>query len=628
MKKTIAYDIFCLILVIALLVVFSTFIFGQDEKATRLSVDQWLEDLKAVEQFIEKTHPNPWTRISKEDFQKISTGIRSNMEKMNDAQRATALMRLTASIRDGHTELRPFSAPGFDQWFPVRFYAFFDGLRIVSTDEKNVNLLGAEVLRIGSVSAEEAVKNCGGILGADNEFGVSMKAPMILSNAGALLGLGIIEDPNEVNITVRIGNDEKTVTLTSNQKKFDTGWFFGSLSDGPLESMTASVFSSASSVQQSYLARNKETFWLEILEDGRTMFVQINAMRDGTDESFGKFVDRMYTTFDERKCNRLIIDIRFNTGGNNELARPILYGIIKRDIINRRGGLFVFLGQRTFSAAIGLLGYLVEHTNALLVGSPPRAPLNAFGDADAMRLPNSRMLLICSTLFHQKGSASDNSRYVRLNIAAPMLYADVKSGTDSALNAIKRRTDHRTVAEIFINDGAEEGLAAYKQRKADAMGFNWVNVYNGRALHGAGYSLLGRGRVDDAIAAFRLNAQVYPDIGFVWDALADGLLAAGDVNGVIDAAKKLEKAGWRRSAQTKLQQGLKQSLEKKDISAAQTYTSYAIETYPETAMYWVFKGQLAELEGDTEEALKCYRKALAINNDLEEPRKALARLKK
>lgn len=40
------------------------------------------------------------------------------------------------------------------------------------------------------------------------------------------------------------------------------------------------------------------------------------------------------------------------------------------------------------------------------------------------------------------------------------------------------------------------------------------------------YGILGRGEVDDAIAAFRYNVELYPDSANVYDSLGDGLVAA------------------------------------------------------------------------------------------------------
>jgi hypothetical protein len=53
---------------------------------------------------------------------------------------------------------------------------------------------------------------------------------------------------------------------------------------------------------------------------------------------------------------------------------------IKRDTsVNRPGRLFVLVGRKTFSAGIGLVEGIIDHTSAVLVGEPAGAPLDVGG---------------------------------------------------------------------------------------------------------------------------------------------------------------------------------------------------------------------------------------------------------
>lgn len=47
-------------------------------------------------------------------------------------------------------------------------------------------------------------------------------------------------------------------------------------------------------------------------------------------------------------------------------------------------------------------------------------------------------------------------------------------------------------------------------------------------LNTAGYWLLRRGRVDDAIAVFRVNVEMFPDAFNPYDSLGEAYLARGD----------------------------------------------------------------------------------------------------
>jgi len=58
-------------------------------------------------------------------------------------------------------------------------------------------------------------------------------------------------------------------------------------------------------------------------------------------------------------------------------------------------------------------------------------------------------------------------------------------------------------------------------------------------LNVRGYQALNQGRIDDAIALFKLNTIVYPHSSNTWDSLSDGYLAADDRKNAIKCMKKV-----------------------------------------------------------------------------------------
>jgi len=72
--------------------------------------------------------------------------------------------------------------------------------------------------------------------------------------------------------------------------------------------------------------------------------------------------------------------------------------------------------------------------------------------------------------------------------------------------------------------GVPAALARYRQLKATAAK---DYMFNPGELNRIGYALLHRGRIDDAIQVWELNAQEYPGDWDVHDSLGDGYAAAG-----------------------------------------------------------------------------------------------------
>jgi C-terminal processing protease CtpA/Prc len=66
--------------------------------------------------------------------------------------------------------------------------------------------------------------------------------------------------------------------------------------------------------------------------------------------------------------SRLIVDLRWNNGGNTFLTLPFLHRLIGDAKVNRRGALYVIIGRRTYSAAQNFTTMLELHTEATFVG--------------------------------------------------------------------------------------------------------------------------------------------------------------------------------------------------------------------------------------------------------------------
>ena len=58
-------------------------------------------------------------------------------------------------------------------------------------------------------------------------------------------------------------------------------------------------------------------------------------------------------------------------------------------------------------------------------------------------------------------------------------------------------------------------------------------VTNSGVLNGAGYTLLGQNRVDDAVMVFETNLKLFPEEANSYDSYAEGLWRAGDTENAI-----------------------------------------------------------------------------------------------
>jgi tetratricopeptide (TPR) repeat protein len=181
-------------------------------------------------------------------------------------------------------------------------------------------------------------------------------------------------------------------------------------------------------------------------------------------------------------------------------------------------------------------------------------PLNGAGDADPMTLPNSKMQLHVSTDFHVGGRFTDLSWTIPVQFPALMTSADYFGGKDPALDAIFSGEAGRTIPGVLQREGGAAARQLYEERKKKYASLDWWQPFTEGRMNDAGYHLLESKKYDDAIAAFRMNADRFPQIWEVWDSLAEGLMGAGKFPEAVAAYEKalqISPTNWNAGAERK-----------------------------------------------------------------------------
>src|SRR4029450_12750493 len=100
-----------------------------------------------------------------------------------------------------------------------------------------------------------------------------------------------------------------------------------------------------------YLKDRRTSYWFETVPDSKVVYFQFNNVTSNATEPLDAFLARLRKYIDEQKIEKLIIDMRWNNGGNGRLAYPVLSFLTRAEKINQRGNLFLMVGRYTYSAA-------------------------------------------------------------------------------------------------------------------------------------------------------------------------------------------------------------------------------------------------------------------------------------
>lgn len=400
---------------------------------SKMSRDEgWRVDLRLLAREVVRKGYDPFHLVSKKNFDEAVAKLGKDIPKLTDVEIIIEFMKLLRNVGDGHTGLLlgP-ERPEFRTALPVQFYFFEEGLFIIATDPAQTHLIGAQVLRFDDKSVEQVMAALDPLIGRDNENKIwpLQRAPYHMRYPALLNGLHLIADRSKVTLTIRDQNG-KTIpaTLEANSpesviwNKFPQSW--------------VTLPQKATGVVPLYIKRMYEPYWFEYLTDSRTVYFQFNSVRSDPKEPLAEFRKRLFKFIDENEVARLVIDLRWNNGGNANLLVPLIHDLIRNDKINRTGKLFVIIGRRTFSAAQDAAALLERHTSAIFVGEPTGSSPNYIGEEDFFNLPYSKIPINVSDLFHQNSIVQDTRMWIAPQIFAPPSFELYRTNRDPAMEAI------------------------------------------------------------------------------------------------------------------------------------------------------------------------------------------------
>jgi len=387
-----------------------------------------------------ETHIRIDHTISRSELDAAIDDLARRIPTLAHHQAVVELAQIVAMIGDGHTRLTlPIDpASGFAgghtrteeavlpgapfHHYPVRFFLYEDGLAVERIAAEHSSFLGAHVVRIGSLSTEDAMEAVEPTIHRDNEMQVRNLLPNTLVIPELLHAQGVIDrlGPLALELETPAGELHRL-----------------SLEPVPLGEVVSWAERPPGSIPL-FRRHLDQNYRFEHFEDERTVYFRyVTVQNEEKGESLPEFAQRMFSFIEANAVERLIVDMRGNGGGNNWLNAPLERGILRAESLWRPGGLVAIADRMTFSAAMNFLNFVAGSTPAVLVGEAAGGRPNHYGDSRKLQLPNTGLTVRLSTLFHQDGGAADERDQIDPHILIPLTAADIRAGRDPVLEEIR-----------------------------------------------------------------------------------------------------------------------------------------------------------------------------------------------
>jgi hypothetical protein len=376
------------------------------------------------------------------------------------------IARVVALADNGHSTV--WSGPRSERMnrIPARLLLLADGVFVVRAKGPGVSVLGMRVDAIDGLASAEILRRLriyrGGPDNLRDYDDVSLlESPQLLHAAG------IAQSDHEVTLTVSDQDHARNLQLSALPRAPDEP------RAQPLRFLAAQRVINEGAEWQSAFQNTPAPLWLEEpdlafrlepLAALRAVYLQLKVNTNAADgERIGPFLARARRSIAEGRPQNVILDMRFNGGGDYTKTAAFMSDL--PNMVPPEGRIFVITHVATFSAGISSVGFVKQAAprQVIIVGEPNGDRLIFYGEPRDLTLPNSGIGVSYATGLHDylHGCRWFGPCYwvnwlypisvpttLEPDISAPLSFALIAAGRDPAIEAISLALQHPSRPEI------------------------------------------------------------------------------------------------------------------------------------------------------------------------------------
>ncbi len=329
--------------------------------------------------------------------------LKAERAPLDGGRLRVALMGIAALADNGHTSVDD----DIDHWpnyVPLRVMWFADGLYVLRTRSPYADLLGARVDSIDGRSTRQVLTALEQLHGGAGGWR-RIHAALYIQSPEILYGAGLGSRPDQTTWTFRLPNGTDTTrTLTGEvpgvgePHALMTRWLSPQRLKGEPGEWRALISTDA---DLPLSLRDFDTILRRAwIDHGCTLFIQLKAIQDADDLSIHDFLKATTDEMGAHPPCHIILDMRFNTGGDYTKAAHFASRLPA--LVLPGGRIYILTGPQTFSAAITTTAFVKQAAGprAIILGEPIGDRLAFYGEGNTGCLPHARLCLHYATGMH------------------------------------------------------------------------------------------------------------------------------------------------------------------------------------------------------------------------------------
>lgn len=407
------------------------------EMQKAITSEKWKEDLLQLKRLLEIWHVDPYHATPKAVFDSEVATLLKRVDTLENDEMVLEIERIVALAGDGHTSFYPGDqrVVGF-RYFPLVLGQFEEGLFAISVADSLSDIAGMELMAIEDTPMEEVRQKLIPYLSRDNDAEITYTYPDFVQCANLLHLLGITSSPSEATFVFESNGAKvaRKIHALGGAEYNDLHWVAARASLNKIASSTNHTFLFSDPITVTHLM-DRPYYWSQVFTAEKVVFLQYLTCWD--QEGRPTFQDHLnqevFAVLDKNPDHRLVIDMRYNSGGEPATAAPLIKGIQQRAALFAKHPPIVLVGMRTYSAAATNVCQLRDLCHAQLIGQFSRARPNCPSEGRNFQLRNSGCTISISTRMMRRSPELADASYIPLDEVVPLKYADYAADKDRTL---------------------------------------------------------------------------------------------------------------------------------------------------------------------------------------------------
>lgn len=356
-------------------------------------LEPWEGDIYFIENELPKLHKNIFHSISKKEYFEKIDKLKEECKDLELEQRWVKIRSFISLINDAHTSY----GYTMTEAYPLNLKVLDDGVFVTAAlnenyhlvrDSSNTKAVGVELIKINGIPIFSASQNTSvfsilkSTLSHENDFYLKSLLSSSLLDPKLLYGAGITNSKSNCNMTFKFRDDsEETIFFEAKDLKNFRNLDWAVYYDNSYPADKTNL--------PPYIKFNDKAYYGEFYEDEKALYILYNACVNDLDQPFSNFINELYSQVKEKNIDKVIIDLRNNSGGNSNVIKP-LYSLLKNEL--NQAELYIIIGSKTFSSGLMNAIELSNDYNGILIGSPTGGKPNHYGEVKVTQLPSGNRI--------------------------------------------------------------------------------------------------------------------------------------------------------------------------------------------------------------------------------------------